>query len=420
MSIVPVYAIDYIYDNASGCSYRIIDDKYAEIVKADIEATSVIPSELGGHTVIKIDDSAFRIYDEWIDEYFYEYQTKPDWIIPDTISRIGDYAFRNRELDTIEIPNSVTSIGKGAFYKCVPWKNNTNENCRIDSITIPGSVDTISQDTFGKCRVKNVELRYGVSKIEKGAFMECKAENIKLPATVIKIGEKAFFDCDYLTQLDLSANPDVEIGNYAFGFRKTNNKIIKDDKFKVITVPYIHRYFRGKAVSSAKTREYIHNNKLNYSIKPDSSNSCEVYSGDTFSIDGFDATRMILPNNKNVRINSDGELAALKKGKVKARIDDGSETGAEFEINVIDNPGLMKNNKDVKAITVKKGKTADLKLTGKVSSIPNKYTSTKYAKITSKKNASTIKIRGIKKGSSTLKIKVNGVYTIKLRVKVID
>jgi hypothetical protein len=58
-----------------------------------------------------------------------------------------------------------------------------------------------------------------------------------------------------------------------------------------------------------------------------------------------------------------------------------------------------------------------VKITGKASGVKNSYTNTKYAKITSKKTASAIRVRGLKKGSSTLKIKVNGV-TLKLKVKV--
>lgn len=54
---------------------------------------------------------------------------------------------------------------------------------------------------------------------------------------------------------------------------------------------------------------------------------------------------------------------------------------------------------------------------GKAKTVKNVYTNTKKAKVVSKKTTSTIKVKGLKKGSTTLKIKVNGVV-LKLKVKV--
>lgn len=69
-------------------------------------------------------------------------------------------------------------------------------------------------------------------------------------------------------------------------------------------------------------------------------------------------------------------------------------------------------------VNVKKGNIAVVKISGKVSTINNKYTNTSVAKITSKTNDVTLKIKGLKKGTTTLKIKVNGVKTLNLKVNV--
>ncbi len=69
------------------------------------------------------------------------------------------------------------------------------------------------------------------------------------------------------------------------------------------------------------------------------------------------------------------------------------------------------------SITVKKGKTKTVKIIGKDKSIKNVYKNTKKAKIKSKKTAAKIKVKGLKKGKTTLKIKANGVW-LKLKVKV--
>ncbi len=61
--------------------------------------------------------------------------------IPDSITSIGDLAFRNTGLTSITIPDSVTSIGEDAFYGCTG----------LTSITIPDSVTSIGYCAFEYC-----------------------------------------------------------------------------------------------------------------------------------------------------------------------------------------------------------------------------------------------------------------------------
>jgi hypothetical protein len=62
--------------------------------------------------------------------------------IPDTIVRIGDYAFANcTAMTSIAIPASVTSIGGGAFRNCYSLK----------SITIPTGMTSIGEHAFSYC-----------------------------------------------------------------------------------------------------------------------------------------------------------------------------------------------------------------------------------------------------------------------------
>ena len=86
---------------------------------------------------------------------------------------------------------------------------------------------------------------------------------------------------------------------------------------------------------------------------------------------------------------------------------------SEFKFKPLDRlPKLSK-----KSITVKKGKTAKVKILYKKKGSKNTYKKTKYAKVVSKRTASTIKVKGLKKGKTTLKIKVNGTW-LKLKVRV--
>lgn len=117
--------------------------------------------------------------------------------------------------------------------------------------------------------------------------------------------------------------------------------------------------------------------------------------------------------NKKIATVSNGRVVALQKGKVKivATLTDGKKLTCT--VTVTNTPKLNKAT-----VNVKKGKTVSVKLSGKASSINNKYTNTKNAKIISKPKSNTLKIKGLKKGTTTLKVKVNGVKVLKLKVNV--
>lgn len=122
-------------------------------------------------------------------------------------------------------------------------------------------------------------------------------------------------------------------------------------------------------------------------------------------------------NEKVATVSKNGKITALREGTAKITTKDTKGRKYTCKVRVTSSPKLIQNKKAVTLVTVKKGKTVKVKITGKAKKIDNRYTNTKYAKITSKKSASTLKIKGLKKGNTTLKIKVNGVK-LKLKVKV--
>ena len=115
--------------------------------------------------------------------------------------------------------------------------------------------------------------------------------------------------------------------------------------------------------------------------------------------------------NKKVAIVKNGKAAALKKGTADIIVTVGN-TRLIYKVKVTSSPKLSR-----KSVTVKEGKTKTVKIKGKSKFVKNKYKNSKFAKIVSKKSAKKIKIKGLKKGKTTLKITVNGVK-LKLKVKV--
>ena len=107
-----------------------------------------------------------------------------------------------------------------------------------------------------------------------------------------------------------------------------------------------------------------------------------------------------------------GKVTALKKGTavITATLTSGDQVTCKVKVTT--SPKLSR-----KSVTVKKGKTVTVKITGKARSVKNVYKNTAAAKVTSAKTASKIRVKGLKKGQTTIKIRVNGVW-LKLKVNV--
>ena len=116
--------------------------------------------------------------------------------IPNSVTSIGDGAFwRCSSLTSLTIPNSVTSIGDYAFHECPS----------LTSLTIPNSVTSIGDNTFSWCKcLTSLTIPDSVTSIEKSAFASCSSlTSLTIPDSVTSIGDDAFWDCSSLTSLTI-------------------------------------------------------------------------------------------------------------------------------------------------------------------------------------------------------------------------
>ena len=128
--------------------------------------------------------------------------------IPDSVTSIGEGAFTfGSHFTSIIIPDSVTTIGKNAFA-CSDWPENVKISRRITNIPY-GMFDA----NWG---LRSVIIPDNVTNIGDFAFRNCHSlTNVVIGAKVASIGKAAFADCESLTSIYFKGNA-PRFGSHAF------------------------------------------------------------------------------------------------------------------------------------------------------------------------------------------------------------
>ena len=144
--------------------------------------------------------------------------TDTDIVIPaevdgKAVTSIGYDAFGEcSSLTSIAIPDSVTDIYMGAFYKCENLASVTfGENSQLEFIDICA---------FGPCiSLTSIELPNSLTIIEESAFSGCTGlTSIAIPDSVTTLVQHAFDGCSGLTSVTFGENSQLSIiQNHVFG-----------------------------------------------------------------------------------------------------------------------------------------------------------------------------------------------------------
>ena len=206
----------------NGIGYTILDSsaKTVEVCESFVHENVVIPATTTqGYKVIRVGEWAFRDSNAKTVE------------LPNTVVSIGDYAFAYAQfLTSVTGANSVRNLGQSAFYKCgklskvtisssvTEIKANTFCDCEsLTDVTIPNSVTVIGDNAFRRCKsLTYVAIPNSVTRIGNYGFGSCsKLASISLPRSIVKLGEGAFAYCS----LSILVVPDQlqELPPYCFG-----------------------------------------------------------------------------------------------------------------------------------------------------------------------------------------------------------
>jgi len=179
----PQKPIDYTDEQ-----YFYFDALHGTILDYDIAGGEYvnIPETIGGVTVTTIGENAFemkKIYGV---------------IIPDTVTKISNGAFRYCGVCEVDLGNSVEYIGDSAFYN-----SRKNEQPRqgsdplynyqsdgLKTLTLPNSVRYIGYDAFGSNSLTSIIIPQGVEFLS--GFYNNNLTEVTISDTVKKIAEGAF------------------------------------------------------------------------------------------------------------------------------------------------------------------------------------------------------------------------------------
>ena len=189
---------------------------------------------------VTINDAATSIGDY----AFTECHLKTTLSLGKKITTIGEGAFYYcTELGSVTIPQSVTSIGDYAFGECIHLKklsfgeksfgenietniqtigNYAFNHCNdLESVTIPQSVTSIGREAFRFCNnMKSLAINGAIESMGTGAFAGCiSLEKISLGENIKTIGYSAFASCTSinLTNVTIPENvTTIRPGTFSF------------------------------------------------------------------------------------------------------------------------------------------------------------------------------------------------------------
>ena len=216
---------------------------------AYVKAAEMFSSETGASTqeTYTTDDFTYTLIDEYSKVQILSYiGSDTDVVIPDRIDNkkvtsIADSAFREKSITSVVFGQYVESIGNYAFFSCrslskLDFSKSSVKTigdyaftvCKsLESIEFPDSLESIGYGAFSAytdgyygsyvaSSLKSVKFGGGLKSIESYAFYENRALNtVKFTGDALtSIGYRSFYNTD-ITELDLSG-ANASIGTYAF------------------------------------------------------------------------------------------------------------------------------------------------------------------------------------------------------------
>lgn len=343
-------------------------------------------------------------------------------------ARVGWYV--NYNLSNVESSNTTDDV----------WLNYKTTLTPKEGYAITYVSATVNGKDVGKITKNNGIYTIDIEKATGNLTITAEAKNIvtdtpkeiqnlspKTNFTVANLGKVGNYNLYYnVTQYYQFFENIIKIGNYEFDCFAQQSPyglglyVVGNGKAYTLKDAYDKLNINMDAVYSLINKTNLHYNftvvkiaqeKLsatNVSLKSGATKTIKVLNGKVKSYK--------VVNSKVAKVNSKGVVTALNKGKttVIVTLKDGNKLNCK--VNVTTAPKLSKST-----VNVKVGQSAKIKIYGKAKGIEfgisgrNKNIKVWLYKM---KDATGFEVEGLKKGKATLKVKVNNVKTLTLKINV--
>lgn len=249
----------YVYTTIGGASEVTPEECFSITSEGVLSAASdyfdnnkcprdlVVPSEVNGIKVVKIEDNAFDALSEEkkltsvvisngvqeIGAGAFYYHLIKYVILPDSLNILGGYTFRENKIEYVNLPENIELGGddfgennietlilpKGIVFsgssdfdlagiknliisdgvtEIGEWEFGNNQ---ITKLVIPGSVKRIWWSGLSNNQIAELTLSEGVAELYEYAFSENNLTSVTIPSTVTMIGKGVFADNNNLTTI---------------------------------------------------------------------------------------------------------------------------------------------------------------------------------------------------------------------------
>jgi hypothetical protein len=182
--------------------------------------------------------------------------------IPNSVISIEQFAFASNQLISVTIGNSVTSIGEGAFAynqltgvsigsSVISIGGYAFYGNQLTSVTIGSGVTSIGLGVFAFNQLTDVTIPNSVTSIGLGAFYVNQLTDVTIPNSVTSIGLGAFYG-NQLTSVTIGSSV-ISIGEGAFQNNQLTTLIIPDSVTSIGDVAFEDNLLTSVTIGSGVT-----------------------------------------------------------------------------------------------------------------------------------------------------------------------
>ena len=263
------------------------------------------------------------------------------------LQTIGLEAFRNTKLSSVDLPNTVTAVAAYAFRNC----NN------LQNVTLSNHLQTLDALVFGGCAsLKSIEIpksltTAGSTATSSGVFDGSGLATVTFESGVTKIVDNLFRNCTNLRSIDIPASV-TAIGRYAFASSALEEITIPATVITIASTAFsgiTYLTIKGSAGSVAETFAKENNytfvnigtpvasitlDPISVSLEP--KQTVQLVASVTPDAATNKALTWSSSNEDVAKVDTNGLVTANKSGKatIQAEAADGSGVHATCEVTV--------------------------------------------------------------------------------------